>query len=80
MTFVSEPWGEHVSYKHVTEQCGVLDKLLLGDVLLADCIFDISRVCRNDTGKAHMPAITEGKNQLSTMEIDKTRMIANVGI
>lgn len=40
--FVSEPWRGHISRKHVTEQCGVFDKVLPGDVLLADCVFDIA--------------------------------------
>ena len=32
---MSESWGGRVSDKYLTEKCGILDKLLPGDVVLA---------------------------------------------
>ena len=51
--------------------------LLSGDVVLAD--WEIDR-CRNDAGKASRPLIYKRGDQLSAMELDKTRTIPNVRI
>ena len=37
--FVLEAWGGRVSDKYLTEHCGILQKLLPGDIVLADCGF-----------------------------------------
>ena len=80
VTFVSEPWGGRVSDKYLTERCGILDNLLPGDVVLADRGFDITESVGMMQAKLHIPAFTKGKDQLSAMEIDETRTIANVRI
>ena len=36
VTYFSEPWRGRVSDKPLTEQCGILDNLIPGDVVLAD--------------------------------------------
>ena len=75
VSFVCEPWGGRVSDRYLTEQCGKLDKLLPGDVVLADRGFDISESVGMMQAKLHIPAFT--KTQLSAME---TKTIRNVRI
>ena len=80
VTFVLEPRGGWVNDKHLTEQCGILDNLLPGDVVLADRGFDITESVGMMQAKLHIPTFTKGKNQFSAMEMDETRTIANVRI
>ncbi len=58
----------------------MLDNLLPGDVVLADRGFDITESVGMMQARLCIPAFTKGKNQLSAMEIDETRTIANVQI
>lgn len=62
------------------ECCGILDKLLPGDVVLADRGFDISESVGMMQAQLHIPAFTKGKSQLSATEVMNTRTIANVRI
>ena len=78
--FISEAWGGRVSDKYLTEHCGILRKLLPGDVILADRGFDISESVGAMQAKLHIPAFTRGKSQLSALEVEETRKIANVRI
>ncbi|XP_065892171.1 uncharacterized protein [Dysidea avara] len=80
VSFVSECWGGRVSDKHLTEQCGILKKLLPGDVVLADRGFDIAESVAMMQAQLYIPAFTKGKQQLSAMEVESTRKIANVRI
>lgn len=75
---MSEPWGGRVSDKYLTDHCGILDKLLPGDIVLADRGFDITESVGMMQAKLHIPAFTKGKSQLSGMEVSETRTIANV--
>ena len=80
VAFISESWGGRVSDKHLTEHCGILKKLLPGDVVLADRGFDIADSVASMRAKLYIPAFTRGKPQLSAMEVEETRRIANVRI
>ena len=73
-------WGGRVSDKLLTEQCGLLSNLIPGDVVLADRGFEISDSVRVMQAIISIPAFTKGKSQLSAMEIEETRTIANVRI
>ena len=77
---MSEAWGGRVSDKYLTEHCGILRKLLPGDVVLADRGFDIAESVGSMQAKLHFPAFTKGKTQLSAVEVEETRKIANVRI
>ena len=69
-----------MSDKFLTEHCGILDMLLPGDVVLADRGFDIADSVGMMQATLHIPAFTKGKSQLSAMEVQETRTIANVRI
>lgn len=80
ITYISEGWGGRTSDKHITENCGLLDLLSHGDVVLADRGFDIADTLGLYCAKLHIPAFTKGKKQLSAVEIESTRKLANVRI
>ena len=69
-----------MSEKYLTEHCGILKNVLSGDIVLADCGFDISDSVGMQQAKLYLPAFTNGKDQLSALEIEQTRNIANVRI
>jgi len=78
--YVSEAWGGRVSDKYLTEHCGILRKLLPGDIVLVDRGFDIAESVGSMHAKLHIPAFTKGKTQLSALEVEETQKIANVRI
>lgn len=62
------------------KNCHILNKLLPGDVVLADRGFDIADSVGCQQARLEIPAFTKGKKQLSALEIEHTRKIANVRI
>jgi len=78
ISFVSDSWGGRVSDTYLTENCGILRKLLPRDILLADQGFDIRESVGMMQASLHIPAFTKGKKQLSALEVEETRSIANV--
>ena len=71
VAFVSETWGGRVSDKHLTESCGMLKKLFPVDIVLADRGFDIAESAGMMQNRLHIPAFTEGKDQLSAARGDQ---------
>ena len=80
VSFKSNGWGGRVSDKNLTENCGLLNKLLPGDTVLADRGFDIKDSVGLFCATVTLPAYTRGKKQLSGIEVEQTRRIANVRI
>ena len=80
VSFISEGWGGRVSDKHLTQNSGLLDHLLPGNTVLADRGFDIKESVGLYCATLVMPAFTKGKKQLSGIEVEQTRNIANVRI
>ena len=80
ISFVSKAWGGRTSDKFLTENCGIMEKLLPGDLVMADRCFTIheSLVCKQ--AELAIPAFTRGKEQLDPVDVEKTRGIANVRI
>ena len=77
---MSEAWGGRTSDKFLSENCGILDKLLPGDTVMADRGFTISESVGLRHGKLVIPAFTKGKNQLDPVDVEQSRGIASVRI
>ena len=80
ISYISNGWGGRVSDKFITEHCGILNKLLPGDIVLADRGFDVQDSVGMMCAKVVTPAFTKGKKQLSQLEVESMRKIANVHI
>lgn len=80
IAFVSDGYGGRVSDKFLTEDCGILENLLPGDIVLADRGFTINEMVCMRFAKLNIPAFTRGESQLHPLEIERTRKIASVRI
>lgn len=78
--FVSKCWGGRVSDKHLTSSCGFLDKLMHGDLVLADRGFDISDELALRGATLAIPPFTRGKPQLSQREVEESRSLSRIRI
>lgn len=80
VSFVSEAWGGRTSDKFLTKNCGILEKLIPGDTVMADRGFKISESVGLKQGELVIPAFTKGKAQLDPVDLERSRGIANVRI
>ena len=80
ISYISSAWGGRVSDKVITQQCGFLQYIDPGDVILADRGFNIHDDVAIRGGKLEIPAFTKGKKQLSREEVEKSRQISRVRI
>jgi len=79
--FISKGFGGRASDKHITETCGFLDKLLPGDIVLADRGFTVHELVRMQGGEIHMPAFkTRGELPMDPAETEYSRTISNLRI
>ena len=72
--------GRRVSDKHITQECGILDFLLPGDLILADRGFNIYELVGMHQAEAKLPAFIKGKAQLTAKEVQESRKLAAVRI
>jgi len=77
ISFISNGYGGRASDKLITENCGILNKLVPGDLILADRGFDIQESVGTVCAQVYIPAFTKGKAQLGALDVEKTRRIAN---
>ena len=80
VSFVSRAWGGRASDKQITQECGILDLLLPGDLVLADRGFNIYELVGMHQAEAKLPAFTKGKMQLSAKDVQESRELAVVRI
>uniref|UniRef100_A0A672QLK9 THAP-type domain-containing protein n=1 Tax=Sinocyclocheilus grahami TaxID=75366 RepID=A0A672QLK9_SINGR len=78
ISFISKGWGGCTSDKRITENCGFLDKLLPGDLVLADRGFDIKESVGLMCAEVKVPAFTKGQQQLEAKDVEETRHIAHL--
>ena len=77
---MSNAWGGRTSDKFLTENCGILNKLVPGDMVMADRGFTIHESVAFKRSEPVIPAFTKGKKQLDPLDVEKTRNISNVRI
>nr|XP_055024600.1 uncharacterized protein LOC129414559 [Misgurnus anguillicaudatus] len=80
VSFISKGWGGRASDKQITENCGFRNKLLPGDLVLADRGFDIKDSVGMMCAEVKVPAFTKGRCQLDAKAVENTRAIAHLGI
>ena len=80
ISFISKGWGGRVSDVHLTENCGILDTLLPGDLILADRGFNIHESAGLFCAQVKIPPFTKGKNKLSKTEVNNSRQLSCVRI
>ena len=78
VSYISSGWGGRTSDKYITENSLFLSYLVPGDLILADRGFDIRDSVSTCCSSLAMPAFPKGKSQLSGIEVEQTRRIANV--
>ena len=79
VSFLSQCWGGRVSDKNLTQECGFLNMLQQGDVVLADRGFTIEDVALCGA-KLEIPAFTRGKKQFSQYDVEKSKQLSAVRI
>lgn len=62
ISYISKAWRGRTSDKHITEHCGILDKILPGDYVMADRGFDIAETLALRGSRLIVPASMKGKN------------------
>lgn len=80
ISYISKGWGGRVSDKYITDHCGMLEKIIPGDVILVDRGFDINGSLGLHGAEIIVPAFTKGKKQLSMIDVETTRNLAVVRI
>ena len=76
---ISRAYGGRASDKFIVQDCGILNRLVLGDEVMADRSFTIKILLFPLRVKLNIPAFSHGK-QLSNEEVTRTRRVANVRI
>ncbi|XP_077093987.1 uncharacterized protein LOC143746108 [Siphateles boraxobius] len=80
ISFISNGWGGRTSDKHITEHSGFLNKLLPGDIVLADRGFNIRESVGMMCAEVKIPTFTRGRAQLEAKDVEETRAIAHLRI
>ena len=80
VAFISKGWGGRACDVYLTKNCGLLQKLLPGDMVLADRGFTVQDSAGLYCAEVCIPPFTKGKKQLSKAEVDNARRLSHVRI
>ena len=80
VNFLSRGWGGCVSDKEITMDSGFLKFLQRGDLILADCGFNIAETLATHAAILKTPHFTKRKSQMSGKEVDNSRKISYVRV
>lgn len=80
VNFISCGYGGRTSDKFIVEDCGILNNIRNGDLILADRGFTVAEAVGLHGGQLKTPAFKENRPQLTKKEIADSRTIANVRI
>ena len=80
ISFLSKAWGGRTSDKFLTEKCGILNKFLPGDLVMADRGFTIYERWFFKSAELVIPTCTKGRSQLDPIDVENTMGIANARI
>ena len=72
----SKGWGGRVSNVHLTENCGLLDNLPHGDLILADRVFAIQDSTKLYCAEVKLPPLTREKNSYISLVHNITQGLA----
>ena len=75
ISFVSKGRGSHVSDVDLTGNCVLLENMLPGDPILADC-----GLASMYYAQVKLLPFTKGKRQLSQLEVDTSRQLSSLRI
>ncbi|XP_066934750.1 uncharacterized protein [Clytia hemisphaerica] len=80
ISFISKAYGGSASDRFITEHCGILDKLLPGDAIMADKGFNIGDLVVGKGAKLILPPFLKDKGQFSKKNSDEGSDIAKARI
>lgn len=78
--FISDGYNGRTSDKYISENCGFLDNLLPGEILLADRGFTIKEEVSLRYAKLITLDFREGRDQLPGENVEKSRKVSSVRI
>ncbi|XP_021693541.1 uncharacterized protein LOC110674125 isoform X1 [Aedes aegypti] len=78
--FISPGYGGRCSDKMIVKDCGFLDILEAGDVVLADKGFDIKDLVQGKGASLNIPTFLRDKTQFHPSDIERDRQITSVRI
>ena len=69
MSFLSRAYCGRVSFQHITEHSGFLDKILPSDIVLADIGFDIQESVVLKDIEVKIPSFSKRRTQMNLLRL-----------
>ena len=70
--FVSDCFEGSISERQITKDSKILEKILPGDVILADCGFTIHDLCAEKGATLEIPPFLNGRKEFTEPQVTKT--------